>query len=97
MERNIFGFAPAFLISQKSQIFDSFPPGEAILVRYTNSTINRNLTMNCALLMGSFQGTQDAIVIETGIVNFRQEHQPGRNIRNAAALCHQGGIGGIDV
>ena len=25
----IVSFAPAFLISQKSQIFDSFPPGEA--------------------------------------------------------------------
>ena len=23
------GFVPAFLISQKSEIFDSFPPGEA--------------------------------------------------------------------
>ena len=28
-KRVIFRFPPAFLISQKSEIFDSFPPGEA--------------------------------------------------------------------
>ena len=54
-------------------------------------------TVNYALLMCRFQRTQDAIVIETSIVNFRQEHQPGGNICHTAALCHQGGIGGIDA
>ena len=68
---------PAFLISQKSKIFDSFPPGEAF-GRCRASAVNYNLLSY--ILSNKPSGCNGALTFFVGFVIFKVQIQKEASI-----------------